>query len=74
MEQTIFLSISEDEIFRIAKKENILYSEYSNINDLKELDIFKNYKNLKEMLSYFIGSIINWTDDKIHQSNFYVFE
>ncbi|EZZ13211.1 hypothetical protein U942_01789 [Staphylococcus aureus Sau 194] len=20
------------------------------------------------------GSIINWTDDKIHQSNFYVFE
>lgn len=54
MEQTIFLSISEDEIFRIAKKENILYSEYSNINDLKELDIFKNYKNLKEMLSYFI--------------------
>ena len=35
-------------------KENILYSEYSNINDLKELDIFKNYKNLKEMLSYFI--------------------
>ncbi|HCG2514160.1 MULTISPECIES: hypothetical protein [Staphylococcus] len=54
MEQTIFLSISQDEIFRIAKKENILYSEYSNINDLKELDIFKNYKNLKEMLSYFI--------------------
>lgn len=47
-------SISEDEIFRIAKKESILYSGYSNINDLKELDIFKNYKNLKEMLSYFI--------------------
>ncbi|MGG6831216.1 UNVERIFIED_CONTAM: hypothetical protein MX611_13955, partial [Staphylococcus haemolyticus] len=22
----------------------------------------------------FFGSIINWTDDKIHQSNFYVFE
>ena len=21
-----------------------------------------------------IGSIINWTDDKIHQSNFHVFE
>lgn len=48
-----FYAISEDEIFRIAKKENFLYSEYSNINDLKELDIFKNYKNLKEMLSYF---------------------
>lgn len=49
-----FQSISEDEIFRIAKDENVLYSEYSNIDDLKELAISEDYIDLKEMLSYFI--------------------
>ena len=33
--------------------------------------IFMVYKTVDVKKS---GSIINWTDDKIHQSNFYVFE
>lgn len=49
-----FQSISDDEIFKIAKDENVLYGEYSNIDDLKGLAISEDYNDLKEMLSYFI--------------------
>ena len=31
-------------------------------------------KSIRAFFVNQIGSIINWTDDKIHQSNFYVFE
>ncbi|EGQ3209990.1 hypothetical protein IS852_000545 [Staphylococcus pseudintermedius] len=51
MEKQGFQSNIEDEIFKIFKEENVLSSEYSNINDLKELAISENNKNLKKMLS-----------------------
>lgn len=49
-----FQSIDEDEIFKIAIEENVLYKEHSIKEDLKNLAISDNYKDLKEMLSYYI--------------------
>ncbi|HAR6050138.1 TPA: AAA family ATPase [Staphylococcus pseudintermedius] len=49
-----YQSIGEEEIFRIAKDEGVLYGEYSKLNDLKELASTDGYEDVKEMISYYI--------------------
>ena len=42
--------------------------------DLIGSHLDKEIEDLNQHINNENGSIINWTDDKIHQSNFYVFE
>ncbi|WP_419795512.1 hypothetical protein, partial [Staphylococcus haemolyticus] len=38
------------------------------------VQLFSTDPQIVVLATFILGSIINWTDDKIHQSNFYVFE
>lgn len=49
-----FKNLSEDKMIKIAHEKGVLYGDYSSIDVLRDLCTSDGYKNIKEMLSYYI--------------------
>lgn len=49
-----FENLSEDKMIKIAHEKGVLYGDYSSIDVLWDLCTSDGYKNIKEMLSYYI--------------------